>query len=76
VGSTRFDEFCDAINAPVRNVSAQALDLPFGVPERMVEIEPGFALDFSIFNWAKYVRNHTVSKCPTTVEEVLFSCRY
>jgi hypothetical protein len=69
--SATFDNFCAAINAPVSNVSTQAVDSPFGAPERMVEIEPGFSLDVSVLNWGKYIKNTTVSRCSTTVEEVI-----
>jgi len=69
VGSTRFDDFCAALSAPLRNITTQAAELPFGHPHRMVEVEKGFALDFSILNYASYIKNRTVSRCRTTVED-------
>ncbi|KAF9449108.1 hypothetical protein P691DRAFT_813128 [Macrolepiota fuliginosa MF-IS2] len=69
VDSTSFDKFCTAINAPLRNISAQAVELPFGHPERMVEVEEGFSLDLSVLNYASYIKNHTTSRCTTNVEE-------
>lgn len=72
VSSKAFDKFCEAINAPVfgRGISAEAVNLPFGSSERMVEIEKGFKLDLSVLNYANYIKNGTVARCPTTVEDV------
>lgn len=70
VNSPTFDKFCAAINAPVHGISAQATELPFGDPARMVEVEDGFKLDLSILNYAAYIKNHTVARCRTTVEDV------
>ncbi|KAJ3562051.1 hypothetical protein NP233_g9817 [Leucocoprinus birnbaumii] len=71
VGSTTFDKFCAAINAPIpgHGISAEAVNLPFGAPERMVKIDEGFTLDLSVLNWANYIKNGTVARCRTTVEE-------
>ncbi|KAF9464098.1 serine carboxypeptidase S28-domain-containing protein [Collybia nuda] len=70
VGSTRFDEFCTALSAPFGNFSAAA-ELPFNHPERMVPVTTGFSVDFSIINYANYVKKNTVSHCPSssTVED-------
>jgi len=72
VSSKAFDEFCEAINAPVfgQGISVEAVNLPFGSPERMVKIEKGFELDLSVLNYAKYIKNNLATRCPTTVEDV------
>jgi len=72
VSSKAFDGFCEAINAPVfgQGISVEAVNLPFGSPERMVKIEKGFELDLSVLNYANYIKNNTVARCRTTVEDV------
>ncbi|KXN80843.1 putative serine protease EDA2 [Leucoagaricus sp. SymC.cos] len=69
VNSPTFDQFCEALNAPVFGIPAQATEASFGSDARMVEVEPGFKLDLSVINYANYIKNHTVSRCKTTVEE-------
>ncbi|KAF5360739.1 hypothetical protein D9756_005098 [Leucocoprinus leucothites] len=58
-----FASLISLINAPVfgHRISAEAVDLPFGSPERMVEVEDGFKIDLSVLNYANYIKNHTVS---------------
>ena len=63
MGSTRFDEFCEALDKPlIGHVSAQALRLPFEHPERMVKIsdeegsQDAFVVDVSIINYGKYIK--------------------
>jgi len=72
VSSKAFDGFCEAINAPVfgQGISVEAVNLPFGSPDRMVKIEKGFELDLSVLNYANYIKNNTVARCRTTVEDV------
>jgi len=72
VSSQAFDRFCEAINGSVfgQNISVEAVNLPFGSPRRMVKIDKGFELDFSVLNYANYIKNNLVTRCPTTVEDV------
>lgn len=68
----RFDQFCEALNAPVHGhgISAKATDLPFGDPARMVEVADGLTLDLSILNYGAYIKNNTASRCRTTLDDV------
>jgi hypothetical protein len=36
----------------------------------MVEVADGLTLDFSILNYGAYIKNHTASRCKTTLDEV------
>lgn len=38
--------------------------LPFGHPERLVDISGDLSLDFSVVNWANYIRNVNLSPRP------------
>ncbi|KAF7768313.1 hypothetical protein Agabi119p4_7556 [Agaricus bisporus var. burnettii] len=69
--SERFDQFCEALNAPVHGhgISAKATDLPFGDPARMVEVADGLTLDLSILNYGAYIKNNTASRCRTTLDD-------
>jgi len=71
VGSTAFDDFCTALNKPPAGVLANITDIPFNHPRRMVEVSPKFSIDFSIFNYAKWIKEQVVSGCPTnrTIEQ-------
>ncbi|EIW81201.1 peptidase S28 [Coniophora puteana RWD-64-598 SS2] len=71
VNSEGFDEFCEALNKPILG-KVHVAELPYEHEDRMVdlsEILPGLAVDFSIFNYAKYIRENYVSRCETNVEE-------
>ncbi|TDL22164.1 peptidase S28 [Rickenella mellea] len=58
VGSTRFDEFCDALAKPL--IGSATSTLPGGVK-----------VPLTVYNYAQYIRENYVSKCPEelTVEE-------
>ncbi|KAJ8495194.1 hypothetical protein ONZ45_g12967 [Pleurotus djamor] len=68
IGSTRFDQFCAAINQPPAGKSA-LVELPYGHEERLVPIVDGLSLDFSLINYANFTKNSVVSRCRSTVEE-------
>lgn len=55
MGSTHFDDFCEALNQPPFK-SEHLLDLPFGDPERLVTIPGGLTIDFAILNYAKWIK--------------------
>ncbi|GLB38681.1 putative peptidase S28 [Lyophyllum shimeji] len=71
VGSATFDEFCGNLSKPFGHFSAAAADLPFNHPSRMVAIADDFHVDFAIVNYAKWIKQHVVSRCPAdqTVEQ-------
>jgi len=70
VGSTTFDDFCDALSKPFGKFQETA-ELPFNDPQRMVNVSDGFSVDFSIFNYATWIKSHVVTRCSSnrTVEE-------
>ncbi|KAH9480734.1 putative extracellular serine carboxypeptidase [Psilocybe cubensis] len=71
VGSTRFDEFCEALDAGVLSSTPGLSELPFGHPDRIVQLEDGLAVDLSVINYGKWIKKHIVSRCPEgfSVEE-------
>ncbi|EDR12996.1 uncharacterized protein LACBIDRAFT_312108 [Laccaria bicolor S238N-H82] len=64
VGSNRFDEFCDALSKPFGRFNLEVNELPFGHEDRMVTLQGGFAVDFSIIRYGRWIKEHYVSKCP------------
>ncbi|TRM64170.1 serine carboxypeptidase S28-domain-containing protein [Schizophyllum amplum] len=67
-GSNAFDNFCDALSKPpIGALSA----LEYGDERRMFDVGDGLTLDFSLLNYAKYIRENVVSRCtdPMTVDE-------
>ncbi|KZT27441.1 peptidase S28 [Neolentinus lepideus HHB14362 ss-1] len=60
VGSTKFDEFCEALDQPPIGGTAESILLPGGL-----------SLDFASLNYAKWIRENVVSRCPEdmTVED-------
>ncbi|KIM40869.1 hypothetical protein M413DRAFT_445651 [Hebeloma cylindrosporum] len=65
VGSTTFDEFCDALHSSFGRVASSSLKLPYEHPERMVDVGDGLSLDISILNYGKWIKKHIVSRCPS-----------
>jgi len=63
VGSNEFDKFCAALNAPPFGASSKVVTLPFNSTERQVKTINGLSLDFSLLNYAKYIKNTTVANC-------------
>lgn len=56
VGSDRFDEFCDALSKPFGRFSLEVNELPFGHEDRMVTLQGGLAVDFSIVRYGRWVK--------------------
>jgi len=73
VGSTRWDDFCDALVGKSNNESLITEDIAALESDghELLESLKVEAVDFTIFNYARYVRKHVVSRCPDgwTVEE-------
>lgn len=61
MGSTAFDEFCEALDKPIFGL-ADLLGLgedskyEYDPETRVVTFEDGLALDVSILNYARYIR--------------------
>ncbi|KAF5335362.1 hypothetical protein D9611_011660 [Ephemerocybe angulata] len=72
-GSTKFDDFCHTLSAPfTRTMAASNFEeLPFNHEKRMVNVEPGFAVDIAIVNYARWIKTNVVSNCPSdsTIED-------
>ncbi|KAJ7160080.1 serine carboxypeptidase S28-domain-containing protein [Mycena filopes] len=63
--STRFDDFCAALDKPPFGAGLHSLsELPYGAPERMVSLPGGLSVDLTIVNYGKYIKENIVSRCP------------
>ncbi|KAJ6508343.1 serine carboxypeptidase S28-domain-containing protein [Mycena sanguinolenta] len=63
--STRFDEFCAALDKPPFGSGLTSLsELPYGAPERMVTLPDGLAVDFTIVNYGNYIKTNIAERCP------------
>ncbi|KAG6371555.1 hypothetical protein JVT61DRAFT_9261 [Boletus reticuloceps] len=70
VGSTSFDEFCESLSKPVGAPHIGAL--PIGHEDRLVTLLDDQKIDFSVLNFAQWVRENAVKPCLAlnmTVEE-------
>ncbi|KAJ7079718.1 serine carboxypeptidase S28-domain-containing protein [Mycena belliarum] len=66
--STRFDDFCTALDKPPFGSGMVSLsELPYGAPERMITLPGDLTVDFTILNYASYIKTHIVSQCPEGV---------
>ncbi|KAJ7758085.1 serine carboxypeptidase S28-domain-containing protein [Mycena maculata] len=63
--STTFDDFCATLDKPPFGSEISSLgQLPYGSPGRMITLPGGLAVDFTILNYAEYIKTHIVSRCP------------
>ncbi|KAF8810219.1 peptidase S28 [Phlegmacium glaucopus] len=65
VGSTAFDDFCEALDKPFGAVSAADMELPFGHPKRMISLGQGVSFDLAIISYGKWISKNVVSNCPS-----------
>ncbi|KAJ6611408.1 serine carboxypeptidase S28-domain-containing protein [Mycena sp. CBHHK59/15] len=66
--STRFDDFCATLDKPPFGSGLASLsEMPYGAPERMLTLPGGLAVDFTIINYAEYIKTNIVSQCPEGV---------
>jgi hypothetical protein len=56
VGSTKFDEFCAFLDKPRLGDDGSRSLLPVGHGGRLVDLPGGIKLDFSILNYADYIK--------------------
>ncbi|KAF8895639.1 serine carboxypeptidase S28-domain-containing protein [Infundibulicybe gibba] len=54
VGSTTFDDFCNALSRPFGHL--HSAELPIGHHDRMVTVSGDLRLDFSILNYAHWIK--------------------
>lgn len=57
VGSTKFDEFCEALGKRPYGVTEESAKSPFGDRTRMITLPGGLSLDFTVLNYAKYIKD-------------------
>ncbi|KAK7028822.1 Serine carboxypeptidase [Paramarasmius palmivorus] len=69
VGSTAFDSFCNAINQPPSNLDFSVTFLDYERPERLVDIGDGLAIDFALANYADYIKQRVVARCPASATQ-------
>ncbi|KAJ7464832.1 serine carboxypeptidase S28-domain-containing protein [Mycena galericulata] len=63
--STTFDDFCAALDKPPYGAEISSLsELPYDSPGRTIVLPGGLAIDFTILNYAEYIKTHIVSRCP------------
>ncbi|KAF7299748.1 hypothetical protein HMN09_00980700 [Mycena chlorophos] len=63
--STRFDDFCEALDKPPFGSGLQSLaEVPYGAPERSISLPDGLTVDLTILNYAGYVKKNVVARCP------------
>lgn len=55
IGSTLFDEFCEALSKPIGGATHMAA-LPIGHEDRLLTLWDDHKIDFSILNFAKWIR--------------------
>ncbi|KAG8220180.1 putative extracellular serine carboxypeptidase S28 [Butyriboletus roseoflavus] len=71
VGSTRFDEFCETLGKPIGGATHVAA-LPIGHEDRLLTLWDDQKIDFSVLNYAEWIRENQVQPClkyNMTVEE-------
>ncbi|KAI0917296.1 hypothetical protein AcW2_007465 [Taiwanofungus camphoratus] len=74
VGSTGFDEFCDALSQPFvgddGDFSGDGL-IAYDDDAKTVALPGGLNVPLTVYNYARYVKEHLVSRCPDdlSVEE-------
>ncbi|KAF9234953.1 peptidase S28 [Melanogaster broomeanus] len=71
VGSTRFDDFCEALSKPIVGASHMAA-LPVGHEDRLLTLWNEHKIDFSILNYAQWIKENSVKRCidaEATIEE-------
>ncbi|KAL4250656.1 peptidase S28 family protein [Abortiporus biennis] len=66
VGSVKFDEFCAALDKPLVGKDSEVLNVTmfYDHDMKMVTLSDGLQVDLSVFNYAKYIKERYVSKCP------------
>jgi hypothetical protein len=65
VGSTEFEEFCEALGKPPFGISAANANAPYGDPVRMIKLPGGLSLDFAVLNYAKYIKDVSATEFNT-----------
>ena len=59
VGSTEFDQFCEALDQPLHKGEASAL--AYDPVSNLVSIPGDLRVDLSVFNYAKYIKEVSTS---------------
>ncbi|CDO77131.1 hypothetical protein BN946_scf184657.g6 [Trametes cinnabarina] len=67
VGSTRWEEFCDALDRPFKAGSDIGAAYDEGMDLVMITKDVG--VPFTVYNYAQYIKENFVSQCTSTVED-------
>ncbi|OSD07302.1 peptidase S28 [Trametes coccinea BRFM310] len=67
VGSTRWEEFCDALNRPF--ISGDDLAVTYDRDIDLVMITEDVGVPVPVYNYARYIKDNFVSQCTSTVED-------
>jgi len=66
VGSTKFEEFCDALSKPLHGSELRATidGASYDVTTDMLALPGGLNVPLVVYNYAQYIKEHFVSRCP------------
>ncbi|KAJ7244057.1 hypothetical protein C8J57DRAFT_1555993 [Mycena rebaudengoi] len=68
--STRFDDFCAALDKPVAGSGLLSLsELPYGSSERAITLDDGLVVDSARINYSDYTKTNTVAQCKAGAEQ-------
>ncbi|KAJ7275626.1 serine carboxypeptidase S28-domain-containing protein [Mycena rebaudengoi] len=68
--STRFDDFCAALDKPVAGSGLLSLsELPYGSSERAITLDDGLVVDSARINYSDYIKTNTVARCKAGAEQ-------
>ncbi|KAH9891563.1 peptidase S28 [Cubamyces lactineus] len=67
VGSTRFDEFCDALNRPFGHVDDA--EVSFDDDTGLLQVTGNLSVPVPVYNYAKWIRENYVTQCSGSVED-------
>ncbi|KAJ2986041.1 hypothetical protein NUW54_g9926 [Trametes sanguinea] len=67
VGSTRWEEFCAALDKPF--ISSDDLAVTYDKDTDLVMITEDIGVPVPVYNYARYIKDNFVSQCTSTVED-------
>ncbi|KIP08945.1 hypothetical protein PHLGIDRAFT_29302 [Phlebiopsis gigantea 11061_1 CR5-6] len=79
VGSTKFEEFCEALDKPVFGHSEELglvlnETMFYNAETNMVTLPDGLELDLAVLNYAKYIKENYVTLCPIDAGATVEQC--
>ncbi|PCH40119.1 peptidase S28 [Wolfiporia cocos MD-104 SS10] len=67
VGSTGFEEFCEALSKPLLGSEIQETATTYNVETDMLTLPGGLNVPLVVYNYARYIKEKFVSRCPDGV---------